>query len=217
MYKTKRRYKDEPVRPDPTVDPTENETAIYFMSADRHAWISSYEPVIVERLLHHPNFKIEQLITMQIEKQECVVGVIGKLPVGAVRIRPATSADSHELVVQVPGYRPAKPAQVITQTSAGQAKRELLLNLSPKSLKAKSQARARQAAPSLAQKRPQATPVSLKPAKQNKKQVSPQAKVRKPVTKKPSRAKPVARMSSKTKARPLKRKSLSKPSRKRRR
>jgi len=111
VYKTKRRYKGEPVRPDPTVDPTENETGIYFTSADCHARISSYEPVIVERLLHHPNFKIEQLITMQIEKQECVVGVIGRLPIGAVRLRPAASTNNHELVVQIPGYRPDKAAK----------------------------------------------------------------------------------------------------------
>ncbi len=137
LYRTKRRYNGEPVRPDPTVDPSENETGIYFTSADRYAQISSYEPVIVEGLLRHPNFKIEQLITMQIEEQECVVGVIGKLPIGAVRLGRAIAKDNHELVVQVPGYRPAKPVQVTAQASASRTKRELPLELHPKSLKAK--------------------------------------------------------------------------------
>ena len=143
VYKTKRRYNGEPVRPDPTVDPTENETGIYFTSADSNAWVSSYEPVVVERLLHHPNFKIEQLITMQIEKQECVVGVIGRLPIGAVRLGRVTAKDNHELIVQVPGFRPAKPVQANAQMGVSQAKRELPLNLPAKALKAKSPKRAK--------------------------------------------------------------------------
>lgn len=200
MYKTKRRYKGEPVRPDPTVDPTENETGIYFTSADRSAWVSSYEPLIVERLLHHPNFKVEQLITMQIEKQECIVGVIGRLPIGAVRLGRATTKDNHELVVQVPGYRSLKPAQVNTQVSAGQAKRELPLNLPAKAIKAKPQ--------------PPSKPVE---AKQKQKQARPSAKARRLVSKKPSRAKVAEAKKGKTKPRPVKRRGSPKSLRKRRR
>jgi len=100
IYKTRRRYRGEPICADPTADPKENETALHFSAGDRYLWISSYEPVIVSRLLGHPDFRIGHLVLMNTNGRECVVGVVGKLPIGALSIGRARPSDSHELIVK---------------------------------------------------------------------------------------------------------------------
>jgi hypothetical protein len=97
-YKTRKRYRSEPICADPTVDPRENETALYFSMTDRRLWVSSYEPAIIEGLLAHRDFKIEQLILMRIDGKDSVVGVIGRLPIGALSIGRARTSDGHDLV-----------------------------------------------------------------------------------------------------------------------
>ncbi len=97
-YKTRRRYRGEPICADPTVDTRENETALYFAPADRRLWISSYEPAVVAGLLAHADFKIEQLILMRIDGRDCVVGVMGRLPIGALAIGRARTSDGHDLI-----------------------------------------------------------------------------------------------------------------------
>ncbi|MFN4218873.1 MAG: hypothetical protein ACK4HB_06310, partial [Candidatus Bipolaricaulia bacterium] len=62
-------------------------------------WISSYEPTVVSGLLAHPDFQIEHMICMLVNGRECVVGVVGKLPVGALSLGRARQSDSHELIV----------------------------------------------------------------------------------------------------------------------
>lgn len=99
IYKTRRRYRGEPICADPTVDPKENETALHFSAGDRHLWISSYEPAIVSRLLGHPDFRIGHLVLMNTNGRECVVGVVGKLPIGALSIGRRRASDSHEFIV----------------------------------------------------------------------------------------------------------------------
>lgn len=99
IYKTRKRYRGEPICADPTVDPRENETALHFTAGDRRLWISSYEPTVVSGLLAHPDFQVEHVIFMQANGRECVVGVVGKLPVGALSIGRARKSDSHELIV----------------------------------------------------------------------------------------------------------------------
>jgi len=99
IYKTRRRYRGEPICADPTVDPKENETALHFSAGDRYLWISSYEPAIVSRLLGHPDFRIGHLVLMNTNGRECVVGVVGKLPIGALSIGRRRASDSHELIV----------------------------------------------------------------------------------------------------------------------
>jgi hypothetical protein len=99
IYKIKRKYEGQPVRPDPTAHLKENETAIHFTGRDRQAWVSSYEPAVVEKLLKYKHFKLEQLITMEVEGQECVVGVIGRVPIGAIRLGRRRRSDRHELIV----------------------------------------------------------------------------------------------------------------------
>jgi hypothetical protein len=98
-YRIKRKYEGQPIKPDPTAHPKENETAIHFTGRDRQAWVSSYEPAVVEKLLKHKHFKLEQLITMEIEGRECVVGVIGRVPIGSIRIGRRRDSDSHEFIV----------------------------------------------------------------------------------------------------------------------
>ncbi len=99
IYKTRRRYRGEPICADPTADPRENETALHFTVGDRRFWISSYEPAIVSGLLAHPDFQIGHLIFMQVNGRECVVGVVGRLPVGVLSLGRARKSDKHELIV----------------------------------------------------------------------------------------------------------------------
>lgn len=99
MYKTKRKYQGEPIRTDPTCDPKENETAIHFNGGDRLAWVSSYEEAVVSGLLAHPDFKISELILMRIERKDSVVGVVGKIPIAALRIGNSRDSNEHALVI----------------------------------------------------------------------------------------------------------------------
>ncbi|MCX8102985.1 MAG: hypothetical protein N3E42_00870 [Candidatus Bipolaricaulota bacterium] len=99
IYKTRKRYRGEPICADPTADPRENETALHFTAGDRRIWVSSYEPTVIAGLLAHPDFQTEYLICMQTNGRECVVGVVGRLPVGALSIGRARPSDSHELIV----------------------------------------------------------------------------------------------------------------------
>lgn len=108
-YKTRKRYRGEPICADPTADPHENETALHFTTGDRRLWISSYEPTVVAGLLAHPNFQIGHLVLMKANGRECVVGVVGKLPVGALSLGRARKSDSHELVVPGKGRLPVVP------------------------------------------------------------------------------------------------------------
>ncbi len=98
-YTIKRKYQGQPICLDPTTHPKENETGIHFTGGDRHAWVSSYEPAVVEGLLQHRHFRVEQLITMQIDGSECVVGVVGRVPIGALRIGQPRDTDRHEFIV----------------------------------------------------------------------------------------------------------------------
>ena len=98
-YEVKRRYDGQPVRADPTADPKENETGIHFTGGDRLAWISSYEPAVVEKLLKHKHFRLSEIITLEIGKEECVVGVTGRIPIGTLRIGRRRSSDRHDLIV----------------------------------------------------------------------------------------------------------------------
>lgn len=98
-YEVKRRYDGQPVCADPTADPKENETGIHFTGGDRLAWISSYEPAVIQGLLAHKGFRLSEIITLQIDKQECVVGVTGRIPIGALRIGRRRSSDRHDLIV----------------------------------------------------------------------------------------------------------------------
>jgi len=99
-YEVKRRYDGQPVCADPTADPKENETGIHFTGGDRLAWISSYEPAVIEKLLKHKHFRLSEIITLQIDKQECVVGVTGRIPIGSLRIGRRRSSDRHDLIVR---------------------------------------------------------------------------------------------------------------------
>ncbi|MCS6903497.1 MAG: hypothetical protein NZO41_04400, partial [Candidatus Bipolaricaulota bacterium] len=106
-YKTRKRYRGEPICADPTVDPRENETALYFSMTDRRLWVSSYEPTIIAGLLAHRDFKIEQLIFMRIDGKDSVVGVIGRLPVGVLSIGRARVSNEHDLIFALaPAHTP---------------------------------------------------------------------------------------------------------------
>ena len=99
VYSIKRKYKGQPICFDPTIPPKENETGIHFMGSDRHAWVSSYEPAVVSCLLQLKHFKVDQLVTMMIDGSECVVGVVGRVPIGSLRIGQPRKSDRHELIV----------------------------------------------------------------------------------------------------------------------
>jgi hypothetical protein len=99
VYKTKRKYQGEPIRTDPTCDPKENETALHFSGGDRYAWVSSYEESVVTGLLAHPDFKILELVLMRIERKDSVVGVVGRIPIAALRIGNSRGSNEHALVI----------------------------------------------------------------------------------------------------------------------
>lgn len=99
-YEVKRRYDGQPICADPTADPKENETGIHFTGGDRLAWVSSYEPAVVESLLNHKHFRLSELVTLTVNGQECVVGVMGRIPIGALRIGRRRASDRHDLVVR---------------------------------------------------------------------------------------------------------------------
>ena len=98
-YQSRSRYDGQPVCADPTADPKENETGIHFAGGDRLAWISSYEPAVINGLLKHKHFRLSEVITLHIDKQECVVGVTGRIPIGALRIGRRRASDRHDLIV----------------------------------------------------------------------------------------------------------------------
>lgn len=98
-YVIKKKYEGQPICADPSTNPKENETGIHFSTGERSAWVSSYEPTVVEGLLQHNHFKIEELITVIIGKSECVVGVVGRLPIGSLNIGKKRSSDRHDLIV----------------------------------------------------------------------------------------------------------------------
>lgn len=119
IYKTRKRYRGEPICADPTADPHENETALHFTAGDRRLWISSYEPTVVAGLLAHPNFHIGHLVLMKANGRECVVGVVGKLPVGVLSLGRARKSDSHELVVPGKSRLPMLATSVEQKESQG--------------------------------------------------------------------------------------------------
>lgn len=98
-YTIKRKYQGQPICLDPTIQPKENETGIHFTGGDRHAWVSSYEPAVVAGLLQHKQFKVEQLVTMMIGRCEYVVGVVGRVPIAALRIGQPRKSSRHELII----------------------------------------------------------------------------------------------------------------------
>jgi hypothetical protein len=108
IYKTRKRYRGEPICADPTADPRENETALHFTAGDRRLWISSYEPAVISGLLAHPDFRVGHLVLMRVGGRECVVGVVGRLPVGVLSLGRARQSDSHELIVSTSTRRPRK-------------------------------------------------------------------------------------------------------------
>ncbi len=122
IYKTRKRYRGEPICADPTADPRENETALHFAAGDRRLWISSYEPTVVSGLLAHPDFQVEQLVLMSVNGRECVVGVVGRLPVGALSLGRARESDSHELIV-ANGVHPQKAGPNIARKNEGKKKK----------------------------------------------------------------------------------------------
>ena len=98
-YVIRQKYEGQPICSDPTAQPKENETGIHFSMGERLAWISTYEPALIEGLVNHKHFKVDQLITMRIKRRECVVGIVGKIPIGALRIGKKRASDRHDLIV----------------------------------------------------------------------------------------------------------------------
>lgn len=136
-YTTRKRYRGEPICADPTADPRENETALHFTMGDRRLWISSYEPVVIAGLLAHPDFQIGHLVLMRANGRECVVGVVGKLPVGVLSIGRARKSDSHELIAPNKARPTVTHAIYAKETRArkpkkSERKKKEQLDLSPK-------------------------------------------------------------------------------------
>lgn len=98
-YAIKKKYEGQPICADPSTITKENETGIHFSTGERYAWVSSYEPAIVEGLLQHKHFKIEELITMKVDSCECVVGVVGRVPIGSLKIGKKRATDKHGEIV----------------------------------------------------------------------------------------------------------------------
>lgn len=98
-YGIEKKYQGQPICADPTASPKENETGIHFTGGDRLAWISSYEPSVIEGLLKHKHFRLEHLITREIQQCECVVGIIGRVPIGTLRIGRRRDSDRHSSIV----------------------------------------------------------------------------------------------------------------------
>ena len=98
-YIVKNKYEGQPICSDPAAQPKENETGIHFSVGERTAWISTYEPAVVEGLLEHANFKVEKVILLKIKRKECVIGVVGRIPVGSLKIGKRRPTDRHDLIV----------------------------------------------------------------------------------------------------------------------
>jgi len=98
-YIIKKKYEGQPICSDPSAQAKENETGIHFSMGERMAWISSYEPAVIEGLVNHKHFKLEKLILMKIKRRECVVGIVGKIPIGSLRIGNKRASDRHDLII----------------------------------------------------------------------------------------------------------------------
>lgn len=177
MYKTKRKYQGEPIRTDPTVDPKENETALHFSGSDRYAWVSSYEESVVAGLLAHPDFKIVELVLMRLERKDSVVGVVGKIPVAALRIGNSRQSGKHALIVprilkaklfSPPAEAPAREKKAPSRNGEPASKTKLPL------LKSKSKPASKSAAKAEKGKKPvkEKAANAAKPAKRSKKKMS---------------------------------------------
>lgn len=102
------------IRDDPNLTPKEKETTIHFSRDSDRATIFTAEGGITRRLLGHPEFEVNHLVTERRCKVEnlqqlqaddgAVVGVRGTIPVGALKVsaRPR-SASGHAAVVSRSG------------------------------------------------------------------------------------------------------------------
>jgi hypothetical protein len=139
-YTTRKRYRGEPICADPTADPHENETALHFTAGDRRLWISSYEPAVVAGLLARSDFQIGHLVLTKANGRECVVGVVGKLPVGALSLGRTRRSDSHELIVPGKSRLPVFAAPIEEKKTLASKKK---LKEEPRQLKLKLAGRAK--------------------------------------------------------------------------
>jgi len=99
---------------DPRREPHEKETGLHVEGDGTHFSVTSFKKVIYAKLLRHPEFSVKRLHVLDDDGREhtvdtlqeaseqslTVIGVAGRLPVGAVNIGTPRSSNSHADLVK---------------------------------------------------------------------------------------------------------------------
>jgi len=100
---------------DPRREPHEKETAFHLEGDATHFKVESFKRVIFEKILHHPEFNVTHLHVITHDGKEgtvdsldevvtesgmTVIGVKGRIPVGAVNIGVPRNSNSHAKIVK---------------------------------------------------------------------------------------------------------------------
>lgn len=98
---------------DPRRSPVEKETAIYMDGEATHFEITSFRKVVFAKLFHRPAFQIKSLYLLgedgqyrtvdsrnKITDSDTVIGLVGRLPVGALTVGTPRTSNSHADIVK---------------------------------------------------------------------------------------------------------------------
>jgi len=99
---------------DPGREPHEKETGLHVEGDGTHFSVTSFKKVIYAKLLRHPEFSVKRLHALDDDGREhtvdtfqeaseqslTIIGVTGRLPVGAVNIGTPRNSNSHADLVK---------------------------------------------------------------------------------------------------------------------
>jgi hypothetical protein len=103
-------YLTDQVESDTTRTPEEKETSIHWDRTSELATVESYDRTIVRHLLQHPDFQ-PSILTVQgssdrvtsrkktpteISEDDTIIGVYGKLPIGALKVMKSARSNNHQ-------------------------------------------------------------------------------------------------------------------------
>ena len=100
---------------DPHREPHEKETGIHLEGDSTHFSVTSFKKVVYTKLLRRPEFEVTHLNVLAADGQErtvhsldevaadpsmTIIGVVGRIPVGAVNIGTPRNSNSHADIVK---------------------------------------------------------------------------------------------------------------------
>mgnify|MGYP000580873273 CR=1 FL=1 len=100
---------------DPHREPHEKETGLHLEGDGTHFSVTSFKKVVYKKLLRRPEFSVKRLHVLDDDERErtmdcldkaaanpslTVIGVVGRIPVGAVNIGTPRDSNSHAEIVK---------------------------------------------------------------------------------------------------------------------